>query len=112
MGAAGRRDAGLRLGSAGGAGSTASRRETSGAAEGGATWRVVRDSWLGGLNGTRLVPKKCCSVRTIAPVAQRWPDGLSGNAGVTSGGAPGATAVEGSNKGSQAVSAVVAGLPS
>ena len=49
---------------------------------------------------------------TIAPVAQRCPDGLSGCAGVTSGGAPGATGVDGSNSGSHVGSAVVAGLPS
>ena len=60
--------------------------------------RVVPDSLLRALNATRSVPKKCCSVVTIAPVAQRWPDGWSGNGGVTSGGAPGATGVDGSKR--------------
>src|SRR4051794_16562071 len=69
---------------------------------------------LGALDAERhaVAPKKCCSVVTIAAVAQRWPDGLSGNAGVTSGGAPGATGVDGSNSGSQSLSALVARLPS
>src|SRR4051812_34205750 len=73
--------------------------------------RVVPDLLLVALIATLSVPKKYCSVRTIEPAAQVWPEGCSGNGGVTSGGPP-ATGVEGSNSGVHIGSAVVAGLPS
>ena len=48
----------------------------------------------------------------MAPAAQLWPDGFSGNGGVASGACPAATGVAGSNSGVHVGSAVVAGLPS
>src|SRR4051794_32694496 len=73
--------------------------------------RVVPDLLLVALIATLSVPKKERSVPRIEPAAQLWPDGCSGNGGVTSGG-PEATGVERSNNGVHSVSAVVAGLPS
>ena len=70
-----------------------------------------------------VVPTRCCgalkrapgrcqrtagSVVTIAAEAQVWPDGWSGNGGVTSGGARGRRG-RGSNSGKPSVSAAVAG---
>src|SRR4051794_41810665 len=83
-----------------------------GAPERGARRRVVPDLALVALKAIRSVPKNICRVRTIAPAAQLWPEGCSGNGGVTSGAWPGATGVDGSNSGVQAGSGSVAGLPS
>src|SRR4051812_2299340 len=72
--------------------------------------RVVPDLLLCRLKATRSVSKKSNIVPRIEPAAQLWPDGYSGNGGVTSGGA--ATGVAGSKSGVHVGSAVVAGLPS
>src|SRR3954454_15681373 len=71
----------------------------------------VPDFVLVALKATWSVPKKDWSVGTIAPAAQLWPDGWSGNGGVTRAGGA-ATGVAGSNSGSQSGSGSVAGLPS
>src|SRR4249920_1752872 len=59
---------------------------------------------------TLSVPKNALSAYTVAPLTHPWPDGWSGNPGVTSGGPE--TETDGSNSGSQFGSAAVAGLPS
>src|SRR3954454_5483714 len=64
------------------------------------------------VNGTRSVPKKRHSVVRIEPAAQLWPDGYSGNGGVTSGACPAATGVAASNNGVQLASATVREFPS
>src|SRR4051794_12955791 len=74
-------------------------------------FRVVPDLLLVTRNETWSVPKKYRSVRRTAPAAQLWPEGWSGNGGVTSAGGV-ATGVEGSKSGLHAGSACVAGLPS
>src|SRR3954452_13760182 len=63
------------------------------------------------LNAIRSVWKKYRSVRTIAPPAQLWPEGYSGNGGVTSAGGA-ATGVDGSNSGVQVGSGSVGRVPS
>ena len=63
------------------------------------------------MKATLSVWKKYRSVRKIAPAAQLWPEGYSGNGGVTSAGGA-ATGVDGSNSGVQFGSASVARLPS
>src|SRR4051794_16811986 len=73
--------------------------------------RVVPDLLLLTVKPTRSVPKKYCSVSTMAPAAQLWPEGCSGNGGVTSPGGE-ATGVAGSNKGVHDGLAAVSGLPS
>src|SRR4051794_31646228 len=73
--------------------------------------RVVADLLLVALIATLSVPKKYRRVRTIEPAAQLWPEGCSGNGGVTSAGGL-ATGVERSNSGAQVGSAVVAGFAS
>src|SRR4051794_39471556 len=73
--------------------------------------RVVAFFLLDALNATRSVWKKYRSVCRIAPAAQLWPEGYSGNGGVTSAGGA-ATGVDGSNSGVQVGSASVAGLSS
>src|SRR5262245_9759283 len=65
---------------------------------------------LWAVNGTLSVPKKALSACTVAPLMQVWPDGWSGKPGVTSAGPE--TGTVGLKSGSQAGSAVVAGLPS
>src|SRR3954452_622576 len=73
--------------------------------------RVVPDLLLEALNATLSVPKKYRRVRKIEPAAQLWPEGWSGNGGVTSAGGV-ATCVDGSNSGAHVGSASVAGFPS
>src|SRR4029077_16702109 len=73
--------------------------------------RVVPVLLLDALNATWSVWKKYRSDRRIAPAAQLWPEGYSGNGGVTSAGGA-ATGVDGSNSGVHPVSTVVARLPS
>src|SRR6266480_575970 len=73
--------------------------------------RVVPDLLLKALKAILSVPKKLCSVCTNALVAEEWPEGCSGKAGVTSGG-PLKTGVAGSNSGNHVGSAPVSGLPS
>jgi hypothetical protein len=46
---------------------------------------VVRVRLLKALKPTLSVPKKSCSVRTIAPLMQPCPAGWSGNGGLASG---------------------------
>ena len=60
-------------------------------------------------NATLSVPKNLRAVCRTAPLTQPWPEGWSGNGGVTSGGVVG---VDGWNSGSQLGSATVFGLPS
>src|SRR5947209_11219195 len=74
--------------------------------------RVVPDLLLVAVKLMSSVPKKYRSVRRMAPAAQLWPDGFSGNGGVTSGACPAGSGVAGSNSGVHPGSAVVAGLPS
>src|SRR3954452_13289664 len=62
------------------------------------------------VNAILSVPKNAFSVFTIAPLRQPCPDGWSGKPGVTSDGPE--TGTDGSNRGFQAGSASVAGLPS
>src|SRR6266511_1796307 len=62
------------------------------------------------VNATLSVPKNAFSACTVAPLMQVCPAGWSGKPGVTSG-AP-ETGTLGSNSGTQAGSATVAGLPS
>src|SRR5262245_32184118 len=71
----------------------------------------VGDLLLGIVNSILSVPKKFCSVWTMALLAQEWAEGWSGNGGVASGGGA-MTGVAGSNSGVQLGSASVAGLPS
>src|SRR6266481_4612528 len=73
--------------------------------------RVVQDLLLKALKPILSVPKKFWSVFTNAAVAQACPEGWSGKGGVTSDGRL-QTGVAGSNSGSHAGSASVAGLPS
>src|SRR3954447_14073917 len=63
------------------------------------------------LSATLSVWKKYRSEPRIAPAAQLWPDGYSGNGGVTSAGGA-ATGVAGSKSGVPVGSATGAGLPS
>jgi hypothetical protein len=72
---------------------------------------VVPDLLLDALKAILSVPKKYWRVRTIAPAAQLWPEGCSGNGGVTSAGGV-ATGVDGSNSGVHVGSAEVAAFPS
>src|SRR5712691_6439588 len=72
---------------------------------------VVSDLLLSALKAILSVPKKFCSVRRTALLAQACADGWSGKGGVTSGGGTG-TGVAGSNSGVQFESPSVAGLPS
>src|SRR5204862_7534906 len=73
--------------------------------------RVVHDLLLKALTATLSVPKKFLSVCRNALVAQAWPEGWSEKGGVKSNGGL-QTGVVGSNSGSHAGSASVAGLPS
>src|SRR4051812_50147060 len=73
--------------------------------------RVVAFLLLVALNATLSVWKKYRSEPRIAPAAQLWPEGYSGNGGLTRAGG-GATGVDGSNSGNQTGSASVAGVPS
>src|SRR5438034_7043986 len=73
--------------------------------------RVVQDLLLNALKPILSVPKKFWSVYTNALVAQECPEGWSGKGGVASDGRL-QTGVVGSNSGSHAGSASVAGLPS
>src|SRR5215472_12077866 len=60
-------------------------------------------------NSTLSVPKKFANVLRTARLRQPWPEGWSGNGGVTS---AGVVTVAAENKGSQFGSAIVRGLPS
>ena len=62
------------------------------------------------VSGIRSLPKKRSRLSSTAPLAQPWPDGWSGKAGVPSGGPN--CGVDGSKSGSQPGSPAVAGLPS
>src|SRR5262245_51584665 len=73
--------------------------------------RVVQDLLLKALKAILSVPKKVCNVCTIALLVQAWPEGWSGKGGVASAGRM-QTGVAGSNRGSHAGSASVAGFPS